>query len=285
MSLPVGSDRNGSGAPSFESIAMSRDGARKATVFAPDPTIVPFAHLPDVEITAMAKASRRRRSKQRKAIRAAEKAVARAIEASTAAEPRAVAMIERVTDVTELRVSAADIVKAGTRTEAVRWCIARTAPQAERRIMDALTERRIIAYLPMHRFYTRARGMRRVVERPLMIGYVFVGLAPHQSVYDLRQIDGVEDTLKIDGATAWIDPWAVVQVAALERSGAFDRTASRASGFKVEDIVRVISGWATGHKAVVTKVEDGTLRITFDAGMFKGYEAPLSADAVEKAAA
>ena len=223
----------------------------------------------------MANAKRRRRQKQRRSERSAL-AAARVVPFA----PRRAVGGDQVTDISALRVSPADVMAAGTRSEPMRWCIARCAPMAERKVMDALTERKIVGYLPMHRFYRRLRGRRIDAARPLMVGYVFVGLAPHQSTYDLRRISGVEGVLQSNGATAFISPWAVVQIAALEANRAFDHT-NQKTAFTAGQLVRIVTGWAAGQQAKVIEAGDGGLRVSFDAGLFKGCKMPMAPDHVE----
>lgn len=231
----------------------------------------------------MGKGSRPSRAKRKKIMlkaKAAEaaRAAARAVRNADAPE-QGRAVPEQLTDITALRVSPRDVQKAGVSTELMRWCIGRAAPMAERKVLEALRDRRITAYVPMSRFYRRIHGVRRLVERPLLVGYVFIGLAAHQSVYDLSLIDGIEGTLQSDGATAWVSPWAVLQIAAMEAAGQFDHTV-KGKTFCQDQMVKVITGWATGHTAQIVEVKDGTLMVRFE-GVFEGKPVPLANDYVE----
>lgn len=228
----------------------------------------------------MSKANRRRRQKQRRDQRAAQAAAqaVRTAEARSAA-PRKTTT-DPLTDISALRVSVEDVMAAGVRTEPMRWVIVRCAAMAERKVMTALQEHRIMAYLPMHRFYRRPRGVLQRAERPLMVGYVFVGLAPHQSEYDLHLIDGIAGLLKSDGVTARINPWTIVQIAAMEAAGAFDHTGPRKPAYTKDQLVRVVSGWAMGHHARVVEATDGGLRVQFE-GVFKGSPVPVGEEQVE----
>ena len=169
---------------------------------------------------------------------------------------------------------------AGVRTEPMRWVIVRCAAMAEHKVMTALQEHRIMAYLPMHRFYRRPRGVLLRAERPLLVGYVFVGLAPHQSEYDLHQIDGIVGLLRRDGITATISPWAIVQIAAMEANGDFDHTGPRKPAYAKDQLVQIVAGWAVGHQAKVVEITDGGLRVQFE-GVFKGSPVPVTEDQVE----
>lgn len=223
----------------------------------------------------MANAKRRRRQKQRRTERSTL-AASRVIPFAH----RPMASGDQVTDISALRVSPRDVMAAGTHSEPMRWCIARCSPLVEHKVMNALTERKIVGYLPMHRFYRRLRGRRIEAARPLMVGYIFVGLAPHQSTYDLRRISGIEGVLQSDGATAFISPWAVVQIAALEAARAFDHT-SQKTAFSAGQLVRIVSGWAAGQQAKVIEASDGGIRVSFATGLFKGCKMPIPTDHVE----
>ena len=230
----------------------------------------------------MSNSNRRRRQKRRRDQRAAQ-AAAQAVRTAEAmnAQANRKAKPDPVTDISALRVSVEDVMAAGVRTEPMRWVIVRCVAMAERKVMTALQEHRIMAYLPMHRFYRRPRGVLLRAERPLLVGYVFVGLAPHQSEYDLHEIDGVAGLLKSDGVTARINPWTIVQIAAMEATGAFDHTGPRKPAYTKDQLVRIVSGWAKGHQAKVVEASDGGLRVEFPEGIFKGCEMPFAEDHVE----
>lgn len=229
----------------------------------------------------MSNANRRRRQKQRRDQRAAQ-AAAQALRMAEAMEGRVKrsAKPDRVTDISALRVSVEDVMAAGVRTEPMRWVIVRCGALAERKVMTALQEHRIMAYLPMHRFFRRLRGRRVFDARPLLVGYVFVGLAPHQSEYDLHQIDGVTGLLKSDGVTASVSPWTIVQIAAMEANGAFDHTGPKRPAYSKDQLVRIVAGWAMGHQAKVVEASDGGLRVQFE-GVFKGSPVSVPEDHVE----
>ncbi|TFW03971.1 hypothetical protein E4M02_02515 [Brevundimonas sp. S30B] len=194
--------------------------------------------------------------------------------------PQAPRPVDPLLDVAHLHVSPADVMASGVRTEPMRWCIARTGVMAERKVLTALRERRIAAYMPMNRFYRRPRGVKIETMRPLLVGYIFIGLAPHQAVYDLTQVDGIEGVLQTDGRTAIISPWSVVQIAAMEAAGIFDHTTSKRPAYCKDQLVRAVTGWATGHSARVVEIADGKLMVRFE-GVFRAEPIPMSADHFE----
>lgn len=230
----------------------------------------------------MAKAKRRRRQKDRRATRAARSAALAVQEAQRGTEERLAKALaaDPLTDIKSLKVSVSDVMAAGVATRPVRWVIARCEPMSEYRVMNALRDRRIMAYMPMHRFCRRLRGEKRDIERPLLVGYLFVALEARHGDYVLTTLDGVEGLLKADGLTASIDPWAIVQIAAMEADGCFDHTGPRKPSYTKDQMVRIISGWAIGHNARVTSADEGDLMVQFE-GIFKGAPVPMSQDHME----
>ena len=54
------------------------------------------------------------------------------------------------------------------------WLVLRTKSRHEGKVESDLHEKQITAYLPRQRVVKRSKGQKRVVERPLFPGYVFV---------------------------------------------------------------------------------------------------------------
>lgn len=78
------------------------------------------------------------------------------------------------------------------------WHIAQVS-QAGRRAAVSLREHRFTVYCPMERVWKAIpKGSREEVERPLLPGYIFVGVAPWNDVAVLQETDG---RARIDGLT------------------------------------------------------------------------------------
>lgn len=72
------------------------------------------------------------------------------------------------------------------------WYAVQTNPQCERRAHAGLKGRGFEAFMPVETHWGRSRAKKRErVNKPLFTGYLFVGLRPNQSLYEVRQQDGV----------------------------------------------------------------------------------------------
>lgn len=188
----------------------------------------------------MGTASRRRRQKDRRR----QRQLAEANVSTPNITPPVVH--EPVTDISALIVSPDEVRLAGTASEPLVWYVASCEPMKERKAIDGLRERRIAAYLPMHRMWRWTRGRKRLIESPLFVGYVFVGLTPKQSVYDLLRIHGIDGLIEVQGKPARIDCWLIVQVAALEADGQFDHTGSKTPQYATKQKLKITAGQFAG---------------------------------------
>lgn len=74
----------------------------------------------------------------------------------------------------------------------LRWYAVQTNPLCERKAEKGLREHGFTVFLPVETKWKRSRSKARErVNTPLFTGYLFVGLGPWQSLYHVRQIDGV----------------------------------------------------------------------------------------------
>lgn len=225
----------------------------------------------------MGAANRRRRRKANRAHEARQAAYAadRAIAAAEQADA-ALAPVCPITDVSDLKISVQDLEAAGTESEVLTWFVARCEPGAERRALDGLRERRICAYLPVEKRWQWVRGRKRLIERPLFVGYLFVGIAmPRQSLYAVKRVSGIEGAVEVAGVPRAVDAWAVVQIAAAELSGLFDHTGPKRPVYAKDQKVKVVSGQFAGFIAKVVEAKGDRLRILFEAGLFKGSPFPV----------
>ena len=213
----------------------------------------------------MAAGKRRRRKEQRAfdARRAAHQAL-RSAEGGLIRRP------DPLTDISHLVVSPEDVRRAGTASEAPRWVVVSCAPMGERKAIASLRERRLWAYLPMQRFCRYRHGRKHIVERPLMVGYLFAVLPVGWHPSEMQTVAGVDGVLtKMDGRIAVIDPWHLVQMAALEASGVFDHTGEKKGRFVIDQAVKISGGQFIGWLATVVGIDGDKVRVMLD-GQFKG---------------
>lgn len=207
----------------------------------------------------MAAGKSRRRKEQRayKARHEAVKAIARAEAPIRAACP--------ITDISTLIVSPADVRRAGTASEGPRWVVVSCAPMGERKAIASLRERRIWAYLPIQRFCRYSRGRKQVIERPLMVGYLFAVLPVGWHPDDMQMVAGIDGVLKkMDGRAAIMDPWVLVQLGAMEASGSFDHSGEIKSPFSEGQAVKITGGLFMGHLATVLSINGDHVRVSVE---------------------
>lgn len=183
-------------------------------------------------------------------------------------------------------VTPADVERAGTADDALVWYVAQTNPQCEFKAAAHLFERGFIAYLPVevnwHRPTRRGRAApERVAKaKPLMTGYLFVGMGREQSVYRIRQTDGIRGLVGIEGTPFEIPASAIDKIRDREDRGVFDHTRPTRARHQAGDEVKVISGPFAGHLGqVLEAIPDGKLRVAL-AGLFS-HGLPLDDDQVE----
>lgn len=74
----------------------------------------------------------------------------------------------------------------------LQWYAVQTNPLCEAKAAKGLNEHGFTVFLPVETKWKRSRAKQRErVNTPLFTGYLFVGLCPGQSLYRVRQIDGV----------------------------------------------------------------------------------------------
>lgn len=153
-----------------------------------------------------------------------------------------------LTDISRFHVTVDDLLGGGTASEPMTWYIARVEPRGERKALGGLIEAHISAYLPCEVRWRRHARKKERSAFALFPGYLFVGITPRQSLYDVRSVDGVYG---IVGQTtplpltasgmAWLN-----NLRADELKGEFDRT------------LPTVREYAKGQKLRIT--EDGPLK-------------------------
>lgn len=148
----------------------------------------------------------------------------------------------------------------------LKWYAVQTNPLCERRAESGLREHGFTVFLPVETKWKRSRAKARErVNHPLFTGYLFVGLGPWQSLYHVRQIDGVRGlVLTTDGTPAEINPLVidgrevhpVYDLQARQLAGEFDHTPAKRSAFSQGDDARILAGPFKGHVGQMLSADD-----------------------------
>ncbi len=121
------------------------------------------------------------------------------------------------------------------RESPIQWYIAMTEPGREMRAWEWLKEQGFTAYLPMETVWKNHRTKpRERAERPLFVGYMFVGIGSWQSHRAVKMIHGIRGFVMRQGQPATVDPLFVYGLQASQCGGEFNRTPPPASDPKPE---------------------------------------------------
>lgn len=146
------------------------------------------------------------------------------------------------------------------------WYAVSTNPQCERKAEAGLREHGFTVFCPLETRWKRSKSKARVrSDRPLFTGYLFVGLCPGQSLYHVRQIDGVKGIVHTtDGRPAEIGPveiegravHPIYDLQARQLAGEFDHTPAKRSAFSQGDDARILAGPFKGHVGKMLSADD-----------------------------
>lgn len=148
------------------------------------------------------------------------------------------------------------------------WCIAMTEPGRELRAWEGLREQGFTAYLPMETVWKNFRNKpRERTERPLFVGYMFVGVASWQCHHGMKAIAGIRGYVKNGrGEPAAVDPLFVYGLQASQCAGELNRTPPAAkdprpdapptvtidlAGPYADDIKEIVEATETGRQALL----------------------------------
>lgn len=137
------------------------------------------------------------------------------------------------------------------------WFAVQTNPLCERKASDGLREHGFTVFMPVETKWKRTRKTRERVDHPLFPSYIFVGLGPWQSLYHVRQIDGVRGLVMTgDRVPAEVIPAAIYDLQARQAAGEFDRTPAKRSAYSEGDDARILTGPFKGHIGKMLAADD-----------------------------
>ncbi|WP_439697083.1 UpxY family transcription antiterminator [Mucilaginibacter sp. AW1-7] len=82
-----------------------------------------------------------------------------------------------------------------------RWYPVYTQPRAEKKALQALTDKGVEAYLPLHRQLKQWSDRKKWVEEPFLKSYIFVNIAQHEQA-DILMTRGISRFLYFMGRPA-----------------------------------------------------------------------------------
>lgn len=172
---------------------------------------------------------------------------------------------------------------------ALRWYAVRVAPQCEARAHHDLRAAGVVSWVPTYRqWVNRRRGGTvarwRHVERPLLVGYILVGVRSPADWSAIRTAEGYAYTVSADGDPVEIPLAAVVDLSIRVHSGTYDedcRPKRRRNPHRRGDRVTVSLAGLTDVPAVVTHVTGENILVEL---VDSGLKARIGVEAVSAGA-
>ena len=167
---------------------------------------------------------------------------------------------------------------------ALRWYAVQSNPVCEAKAAKGLKEHGFTVFLPVETKWKRSTRTKKRdrVDHPLFTGYLFVGLCSGQSLYHVRQIDGVRGLVSCGmGVPAEINARFVYDLQARQAAGEFDHTPARRSLFRKGDKARImLDGPLKDQIAeVLGATDEGRVRLLLSAKF--GWRTTLDCDQLE----
>ncbi|HTK34564.1 MAG TPA: transcription termination/antitermination NusG family protein [Caulobacteraceae bacterium] len=168
------------------------------------------------------------------------------------------------------------------RIRASSWRAIQTRPAAEARVVEALKQHHVDAYVPTETFWRRHMGRKHKQTRPLIRGYVFADL-PDDLLHLVHEVDGATRMVTLNGAPVRIDPQFVAELRQAEGAGQYDKTLQdgQRKPLVKGGRARITGGQFSGWIGAVLRV-DGERRVRLLISMFgRQTELALKPDQVE----
>lgn len=132
------------------------------------------------------------------------------------------------------------------------WYAVHTQPRAEKRVERGLLEHRFETYFPQETVWRRLARRKVADQRPLFVGYLFVGLVGEPRFDLVRSIDGVRGFVGVRGKPRAVGFDRVDDLRQAETLGLFDRTRKGPLKiYKPGEAVRIVGGPFTGFMAKI----------------------------------
>lgn len=169
-------------------------------------------------------------------------------------------------------------------TKMLKWYAAKTNPCSETKAARGLLEHGFTVFVPLETKWKRSRAkVRERVNTPLFTGYLFVGLGPWQSLYHVRQIDGVRGLVLCgQGVPAEINPRFVYDLQARQAAGEFDHTPAVKCTYRPGDKAKVtLEGpYRDLIGEVLTATETGRVELMLNAAL--NWKTTIDSDNLEE---
>ncbi len=129
--------------------------------------------------------------------------------------------------------------------EELNWNVVYTGSRQEKKVAQKLTEMQVENYLPLIKVLSQWSDRKKLVEKPLFNGYVFV--KPHKRADDIIRTTGVVGFLKYNKANAIVRQHEIETIQSLIHYGYDITVLDNAEQMQVGEKVMVTDGSLKGQ--------------------------------------
>ncbi len=158
------------------------------------------------------------------------------------------------------------------------WYAIYTRPRHEKKVYEALQEKKITAFLPLVTQVRQWKDRKKKVEIPLFSSYLFVHI-DYKYRFDVLQTKGVVKIVNFNGVPAVIPDW---QIESLKRMLEFPDKIRLENYVKIGEIVEIVGGMFKGLKGMVKTIKGETRLIVSIEGIMQSVSIEIDRDMVKK---
>lgn len=137
-----------------------------------------------------------------------------------------------------------------------KWYALYVASRQEKNVMRLLIEKNIEAYTPVVKTMKQWSDRKKMVEVPLLNGYVFVKISPEEND-KTRQTKGVVNFVRSQGKLAIVRDVEIQRLKQLVELGYQMEARGVTSDFKKGEKVKILSGVLKGIEGIVIENKEG----------------------------
>ena len=165
--------------------------------------------------------------------------------------------------------------------EGTHWWALRTKSNFEKTVADQLLSRKLEAFLPTYRAFSKRKDRRKVITLPLFSGYLFVhtNLSEYKNRLQVLQTRGM---VKIIGGPEGPVPVRPHEIDSIRLLCDSERLLEPVARIEVGKPVRIVSGGLAGVIGVVVEIKGKGKRIVCNVDLLnRAVAAELKPDEVE----
>jgi len=137
-----------------------------------------------------------------------------------------------------------------TTTHRLHWCAVYVNSRSEKKVAESLLQKHLEAYVPLVKTMRQWSDRKKLVELPLLNGYVFVKILPAQMDMVL-QTRGVVAFVKSEGKVAVVREVEIARLRQLVELGYQMEVVGVNRNYRAGDKVKITSGALRGMEGVV----------------------------------